>query len=207
MRIGSQRCLFTVMRRVQVGVTRSNEPNFVWQDWRPDVFGEVAVKRGKEQFDPVGKKRYAEDVWQFRTRYDEVAGIDATMKVSHEGNVYDIKAILPDGQRHIDCLIEATLQDGTLGGKPVTIAITGAIEPGIVGQAYPGLKISVAGGMAPYSFIVESGAIPPGLELGTNGELAGTPTQAGTYSISLDVVDANGAHESFPTFELVIGDP
>src|SRR3546814_2213389 len=81
-------------------------------DWSSDVCS-------SDLFDPVGRKRYSEDIWQFRTRYDEVKGLDATMKIFHEGNTYDIKAILPDGQSRWDCVIEATVQDGALGGKPL----------------------------------------------------------------------------------------
>lgn len=204
MRIGSQRGIFTLQRRVQVGVTASNEPNFVWTDWRPEIFCEVTVKRGKEWFNPTGNVRLSEDVWQFRTRYDEVLGIDASMRIFHENNYYDIKAILPDGQYHRDCIIEATLQDGALGGKPLMVAITRFIDPGIVGEEYIGLQIDVSGGTAPYTFIAESGSLPPGLALSASGLISGAPIVAGTFPVSMDVVDADGSRETLPTFNLVI---
>lgn len=206
MRIGSQRNLFTLQRRVQVGLTVAFEPNWVWQDWRPDIFCEVTVKRGKEWFDPNGNKRLSEDVWQFRTRYDEVLGISADMQIVHENNVYDIKALLPDGQYQRDIVIEATLQDGAVGGRALTAAITSFIEPGIVGEGYTGLQIEAAGGRAPYSFVVESGSLPPGLAINASGLISGTPTVAGTYPVSVDVVDADGAHDTLPTFNIVIED-
>lgn len=204
MRIGSQRGLFTLQRKVQVGVTEALEPNWVWQDWRPDVFVEVTVKRGKEWFDPNGNKRLSEDVWQFRTRYDEVFGIDAAMQIVHENNVYDIKAILPDGQFHRDCVIEATLQDGVLGGRPLSAAITSTIVKGIVGEAYAGLQIEASGGVEPYSFIAESGSLPPGLTLSASGLISGTPTLVGSFSVSVDVVDGNDNIDTLPAFNLVI---
>lgn len=204
MRIGSQRGLFTLQRKVQVGVTEAFEPNWVWQDWRPDVFVEVTVKRGKEFFDPNGNRRINEDVWQFRTRYDEVLGVDAAMQIVHENNVYDIKAILPDGQYHRDCVIEATLQDGALGGKPLTVAITSIIEAGVVGEAYAGLEIEASDGTAPYSFIAESGSLPPGLTLSASGLISGTPTLAGSFPVSVDVVDGNGDIATLPAFTIVI---
>jgi hypothetical protein len=205
MRIGSQRNLMTVQRRIQMGTNAANEPNFVWQDWRPDIFCEVSVKRGKEQFDPIGAKRYSEDVWQFRTRYDEVRGLDAAMKIVHEGNIYDIKAILPDGQKQWDCVIEATIQDAALGGKPLTAAITMLIADGIVGQVYESLTIEVSGGSAPFIFTAESGMMAPGLSLdpGT-GVLAGTPMFAGTFPISIQISDAAGSIETLPTFDIVV---
>ncbi|TCU34162.1 phage head completion protein [Rhizobium azibense] len=205
MRIGGQWNLMTVQRRVQIGTTAANEPNFVWQNWRPDIFCEVTVKRGKEQFDPVGKKRYSEDVWQFRTRYDEVRGLDATMKIVHEGNTYDIKAILPDGQKQWDCVIEAVLQDGALGGKALIVAITDFIELGIVGEAFPALQINASGGTSPYSFTAESGMMVPGLSINAGtGSITGTPTNAGTFPVSIEVVDAAGARETLPTFDITV---
>ena len=206
MRIGSQRNLFTLQRRVQVGVTVALEPNWVWQDWRPDIFCEVTVKRGKEWFDPNGNKRLSEDVWQFRTRYDEVLGISADMQIVHENNVYDIKALLPDGQYHRDIIIEATLQDGAVGGEALTAAITSFIETGIVGDVYAGLQIEAVGGRTPYSFVVESGCLPPGLAIDATGLISGTPTVAGVYPVSVDVVDADGARDTLPTFNIEIED-
>lgn len=198
----------TVRRRVQIGTNAANEPNFVWQDWRPDVFCQVGVKRGKEQFDPIGKKRYSEDVWQFRTRYDEVKGIDAAMKIAHEGNIYDIKAILPDGQKQWDCVIEATVLDGALGGKPLTAAISVLIAGGIVGQSYDPLSIEVTGGTAPYVFTTESSMMVPGLSIDMNtGIISGTPTFAGTFPISIQVSDAEGDSETLPTFNIEVEDP
>ncbi|WP_163987446.1 phage head completion protein [Rhizobium lusitanum] len=193
----------TVRRRVQVGTNAANEPNFVWQDWRPDIFCEVTLKRGKEQFDPVGKKRYAEDVWQFRTRYDEVRGLDAAMKILHEGNTYDIKAILPDGQKQWDCVIEATLQDGALGGTALLAQILTMIPTGIVGQPYDDLAIDVAGGTQPYS-LVASG-LPPGLALDpVTAIISGTPSTPGAFSVEIGVTDASGLHEDLPAFDILV---
>ncbi len=203
MRVGSQRGLFTLRRRVQVGVSASNEPKFIWQDWRPDIFSEVSVKRGKEQFDPVAKKRYSEDVWLFRTRYDEVAGVDATMKIAHEENVYDIKAILPDGQKQWDCVIEATLVDGSLGGKALKVEIKSFIDQGVVGNAYGPLAIDVEGGSGPYQFSGDVGA--PGLSLDAEtGKITGTPTEPGEFAVSISVIDAAGTVEMLPVFNITV---
>ncbi len=47
--------------------------------------------------------------------------------------------------------------------------------------------------MAPYTFSLASGTLPPGLALSTAGALSGTPTTAGTYQFTLGVKDTLNA--------------
>lgn len=195
----------TVQRRVQIGVDAANAPNYVWQDWRPDIPCEIKTRRGKEHYDSVGKKRQSEDVWQFIARFDEVSGIDSVMRLSHEGSLFDIKAILPDAQDRSDCLIEATLYDGVLDAAPLLAEIRTIIPDGIVGTVYDGITIEAFGGTNPYLFTPESGTMPPGLTLDVNtGTITGTPTLAGTYSVDVDISDADGSVETIPTFTIKI---
>ena len=51
--------------------------------------------------------------------------------------------------------------------------------------------ISVTGGAAPYTFTLDSGALPGGLTLGATGTLAGTPTVLGTFNFVVRATDAN----------------
>jgi uncharacterized protein YhjY with autotransporter beta-barrel domain len=68
----------------------------------------------------------------------------------------------------------------------------GNIPSGRVGQPYSA-TFSAAGGTAPYSFSVASGALPPGLALGSGtGTMSGTPNSAGEFSFSIAVSDASG---------------
>src|SRR3974390_3545244 len=67
------------------------------------------------------------------------------------------------------------------------LSITAASPPvGTSGSAYPGYTFIASGGTAPLSW-KELGALPPGVQLSTSGQLSGTPTIAGTYSISVVV--------------------
>src|SRR5208282_1482978 len=51
----------------------------------------------------------------------------------------------------------------------------------------------VSGGVAPYTFSIVSGSLPPGLTLNTStGAITGTPTTAGTYNFTAQVVDSQG---------------
>ena len=73
-----------------------------------------------------------------------------------------------------------------------TITLAPATLPtGTVGVAYS-QTITGSGGTAPYSFGVTAGAPPAGLTLTPAGVLAGTPTTAGTSSVTIRGTDANG---------------
>lgn len=61
----------------------------------------------------------------------------------------------------------------------------------IANTAYSG-QIQVTGGTGPYTFAVNSGTLPPGMSLGPNGLLSGTPTTPGVYTLVIQVTDANG---------------
>ncbi|HET8552662.1 MAG TPA: putative Ig domain-containing protein, partial [Gammaproteobacteria bacterium] len=49
------------------------------------------------------------------------------------------------------------------------------------------------GGQAPYTYSVTSGALPPGIELGSDGTLSGTPTASGPFQFVIEATDSNGA--------------
>ncbi|TIX28922.1 head-tail adaptor protein [Mesorhizobium sp.] len=194
-----------IQRKVQVGVDSLNAPNFVWQTWRSPL-AEIEVRRGREHFDPATKQRYSEEVWRFRVRYEEVVGLDASMRLVHNGMNFNIKAPLPDGQFHRDCIIECTVQDSVLGPAPLSIAITEAIPDGVAGVAYAGFTIAAAGGTAPYVFAEESGTLPQGLTLNVStGVVSGTPLASGvTSGIAIQVSDAVGTIASLPEFSITV---
>jgi uncharacterized repeat protein (TIGR01451 family) len=74
--------------------------------------------------------------------------------------------------------------------SPLTFALP-ALPPATVGTPYA-TNLSAFGGTAPYVFTVTDGALPPGLGLSSAGLLAGTPTQAGSFSFTVTTTDANG---------------
>ena len=55
------------------------------------------------------------------------------------------------------------------------------------------------------TFTLNSGTLPAGLTLSTDGVLSGTPTQTGTFPITVKVTDGNGCTGTGATYTLVIG--
>jgi hypothetical protein len=114
--------------------------------------------------------------------------------------------------------ITATDANGCPGTRPYTMGIAGApgcpvitvnpatLPPGVVGTPYS-QTISASGGMAPFTFRVSSGALPPGLTLtpantGT-AVISGTPITPGLFSFTITATDANGCPGSRP-YSIVI---
>ncbi len=73
-------------------------------------------------------------------------------------------------------------------GKTLTISPT-TLPSGVAGQPYTA-TLSAAGGKAPYAWSISSGALPAGLTL-SSGDIVGTPTDAGTFSVTVKVTDSS----------------
>ena len=52
--------------------------------------------------------------------------------------------------------------------------------------------LTASGGTAPYTWSVNTGTLPAGITLTSAGVLAGTPTNSGSFSFSVNVIDQNG---------------
>ncbi len=50
--------------------------------------------------------------------------------------------------------------------------------------------LTASGGNAPFAFARVNGALPPGLAMAANGQIAGTPTAQGSYAFDYQVTDA-----------------
>jgi hypothetical protein len=69
---------------------------------------------------------------------------------------------------------------------------------GEVGVAYGAVSLTASGGVAPYRWSVNTGALPGGLALGPDGSVSGTPTSAGNFSFTVQVADAGDSAASIP---------
>lgn len=64
----------------------------------------------------------------------------------------------------------------------------------------------VTGGLAPFTFAIIGGVLPPGLTLNAStGVVSGTPTTGGTYQFTIQVVDANLNGSSVDCAILIVG--
>ncbi len=59
-----------------------------------------------------------------------------------------------------------------------------------LGQYYS-TQLNSEGGATPYVYFLQSGQIPPGLNLGFNGVFSGTPNTAGNFSFTVRVIDSS----------------
>lgn len=73
-------------------------------------------------------------------------------------------------------------------GPTITLAPT-SLPQGQRGVAYS-VTITASGGASPHSFAVTSGTLPAGLSLDPAGTISGTPTTAGTRTITITASDA-----------------
>ena len=94
----------------------------------------------------------------------------------------------------------------TVQNAPTAITLSpSTLSAGTVGSSYS-QTLTAAGGTAPYTFSVTSGALPGGLSLTRAGVLSGTPMAAGSFSFTVQAKDRNGNTGS-RAYTLVINAP
>jgi photosystem II stability/assembly factor-like uncharacterized protein len=96
---------------------------------------------------------------------------------------------------------------GSATSNAVTLAVTtitlspDTLPNGMISTSY-NQTITATGGVAPYTFAVNSGALPTGLSLSSGGVLSGTPTVNGTFDFT--VTATGGACSGSRSYTLVI---
>jgi len=95
--------------------------------------------------------------------------------------------------------VRGTDTNGCFGTLPYTLSMTcpvisllpATLPNGVVGSAY-NQTLTASGGTAPYTYAVTVGTLPVGMTLSSAGVLSGTPTGAGTSTVTIRATDANG---------------
>ncbi|MBX5481317.1 MAG: putative Ig domain-containing protein [Myxococcaceae bacterium] len=72
------------------------------------------------------------------------------------------------------------------------LAVVTTTLPMATQNAAFGLRLEATGGDGSYVWSVASGELPPGVALGPDGELRGTPSEAGDFSFTVKVASAGG---------------
>lgn len=108
---------------------------------------------------------------------------------------------VPEAAGSFDFTLRVTDGAGVAATRAYTLTVTaalavaasGALPPGVVGKAYSH-TLTATGGVAPYSrWRLATGALPAGVVLNEiTGELAGAPSQAGSFAFIAQVRDASG---------------
>jgi hypothetical protein len=81
-----------------------------------------------------------------------------------------------------------------------------ALSPKVTATNAPySFQLTTDGGSASQSWSVVSGALPPGVTLGSNGVISGTPTATGDYTFKIQVTD--GGRTDAETYTLSVVDP
>jgi Putative Ig domain len=81
--------------------------------------------------------------------------------------------------------------------SPAALAVTTTSLPGgTVSTPYPSTSLQASGGVPPFSWSLQSGSMPAGLNLSAAGAISGTPTSAGAYPLTFVVTDSSTTPET-----------
>src|SRR5271166_5642958 len=82
------------------------------------------------------------------------------------------------------------------GAAPLNITTPNPLPVGAIGDTYRE-GLAATGGQQPYTWTIDSGALPPGLSLTPDGVISGTPTTVGNYSFTLRVTDSQSPVKAY----------
>ncbi len=97
----------------------------------------------------------------------------------------------PKNARWLIVLVLATMHSITVHAQPAPLAISSQAAPsGFAGEPY-NFQLNAQGGIAPYSWRISDGKLPPGLEFEEHrGLISGMPTTPGEYRFTVALSDS-----------------
>lgn len=85
-------------------------------------------------------------------------------------------------------IVTSNTFSGVVVNRPLEVS-NSALPPAIAGQAYSA-SLGANYGVPPYAWTLQSGTLPAGLSLATNGSLSGTATGLGSFPVTFRVADS-----------------
>jgi len=98
-------------------------------------------------------------------------------------------ALVTGGDDGVNVLASTELYYNTVPLAPIVIT-TASVPNGFISQPYVQLLLQ-QNGTGPIAWSLASGTLPPGITLGANGLLTGTPTATGTFTFTVQVTDGH----------------
>ena len=94
----------------------------------------------------------------------------------------------------------------TIGSPAAPTITTLVLGPGTEGTPFT-QTVTEVGGTGPFDWTITDGGLPPGLTIdGATGTISGTPTLNGTFTVTIEVTDANDKTSS-ETYQFVVASP
>ena len=90
----------------------------------------------------------------------------------------------------------------TIDTKTPLVLNLGTLPGAIVGTPYSA-TVGVSGGSAPYTCAVTGGTLPPGLAMAADCLVSGTPTTAGTFTVTVKATDSSNPAETTSGLETI----
>jgi hypothetical protein len=123
--------------------------------------------------------------------------VKVTVTVNSRVDVNRTNTTSPIAYSYIDVQQDIPGPSGALavaGLPPLTIVTPpAALAPPVAVSSAIDFTLQAVGGVPPYRWSLAGGVLPPGVTLGADGRLSGTPGAPGTYTFDARVVDARGA--------------
>jgi Putative Ig domain/Bacterial Ig domain len=116
-----------------------------------------------------------------------------------QSGTFPITVLVTDGN---SCTGVSATYNLVIGCQAITVT-NPANANGVAGSSFSEL-FTQTGGFGTTNFTLASGTLPAGLSLAANGTLSGTPTQTGSFPITVTATDSNNCTGTSSTYTIVI---
>ena len=103
------------------------------------------------------------------------------------------------------CIPSTAQRQFTIKVVPGINILQNALNPKVafLNRPYPGFQLTASGVSGAQTWSLKSGALPPGMSVGPNGVVSGTPTAAGDFTFVIQVTDGGRSDSETYTLNVV----